>query len=85
MLASPYGAWTSASTWLRATVMAVAWRRASDPNLLLEPMATTSPVIDTETSDSAINVSSSVKPRERRAMGLPPCESVYAETGVDVP
>src|SRR5437868_8858394 len=85
MLASPYGAWTSASTWLRATVMAVAWRRASAPNLLLDPMATTSPVIDTETSDRAINVSSSVKPREPRAMGLTPLEFVCAETGADVP
>jgi hypothetical protein len=53
--------------------------------LLLDPMATTRPVIDTDTKDSAINVSSSVNPRERRTMGFPPCESIYAETGADVP
>src|SRR5438105_13988393 len=69
---SPYGRCERSSATLRATVMAVACLRASAPNLLLDPIATTSPVIDTETNDRAISVSSSVKPREPRVMGPTP-------------
>src|SRR3954465_11739200 len=42
--------------------MAVACRRASAPYFAPEPSATTSPVIEKDTSDSAISVSSSVNP-----------------------
>src|SRR3954466_13429192 len=48
--------------------MAVACRRASAPYFAPEPSATTSPVIEKDTSDSAISVSSSVNPRVLLAM-----------------